>query len=99
MQQEAIAKIHRLEEEVLAAKDPDLTHVWAKMQTSDHFYWMSTKSGTDGNVHQYFSAYGSPYDGYIYFMNALADLQIRLKRIREAKHVPAPEPTAPDKVV
>ncbi|WP_035603607.1 glycoside hydrolase family 57 protein [Haloferula sp. BvORR071] len=85
MQQEAIAKIHRLEEEVLAAKDPDLAHVWAKMQTSDHFYWMSTKSGTDGSVHQYFSPYGSPYDGYIYFMNALADLQIRLKRIREAK--------------
>ena len=99
MQQEAIAKIHRMEEEVLAAKDPDLAHVWAKMQTSDHFYWMSTKGGTDGNVHQYFSPYGSPYDGYIYFMNALADLQIRLKRIREAKHVPKPEPTPPDKVV
>jgi alpha-amylase len=99
MQQEAIAKIHRLEEEVLAAKDPDLAHVWAKMQTSDHFYWMSTKSGTDGNVHQYFSPYGSPYDGYIYFMNALADLQIRLKRIREAKHLPTPEPTPADEVV
>jgi alpha-amylase len=85
MQQEAIAKIHRLEEEVLAAKDPDLTHAWAKMQTSDHFYWMSTKGGTDGSVHQYFSPYGSAYDAYIYFMNALADLQIRLKRIQQAK--------------
>ena len=80
MQQEAIAKIHRLEEEVLAAKDADLTDVWGKMQTSDHFYWMSTKGGTDGGIHSYFSPYGSPYDGYIYFMNALADLQIRLKR-------------------
>ena len=83
MQQEAIAKIHRLEEEVLAAKDPDLAHVWAKLQTSDHFYWMSTKGGTDGGVHSYFSPYGGPYDGYIYFMNALADLQIRLKRLKE----------------
>ncbi|MCW1923357.1 glycoside hydrolase family 57 protein [Luteolibacter arcticus] len=83
MQQEAIAKIHRLEEEVLAAKDPDLAHVWAKLQTSDHFYWMSTKDGTDGSVHQYFSPYGSPYDAYIYFMNALGDLQVRLRRIRE----------------
>jgi len=80
MQQEAIAKIHRLEEQVLAAKDPDLTHIWAKMQTSDHFYWMSTKGGTDGNVHEYFTPYPSPYDAYIYFMNALADLQIRLKK-------------------
>lgn len=81
MQQEAIAKIHRLEEAVLAAKDPDLSHVWAKLQTSDHFYWMSTKGGTDGDVHSYFSPYPGPYDAYIYFMNALADLQIRLKRL------------------
>jgi alpha-amylase len=85
MQQEAIAKIHRLEEEVLAAKDPDLAHVWAKLQTSDHFYWMSTKGGTDGSVHQYFSPYSTPYDAYIYFMNALGDLQVRLRRIREGR--------------
>jgi alpha-amylase len=85
MQQEAIAKIHRLEEEVLAAKDPNLAHVWAKLQTSDHFYWMSTKGGTDGSVHQYFSPYSSPYDAYIYFMNALGDLQVRLRRIREER--------------
>ncbi|MCW1883134.1 glycoside hydrolase family 57 protein [Luteolibacter flavescens] len=85
MQQEAIAKIHRLEEEVLAARDPDLTHVWAKLQTSDHFYWMATKGGTDGSIHQYFSPYSTPYDAYIYFMNALGDLQVRLRRIREER--------------
>jgi len=85
MQQEAIAKIHRLEEAVLAIRDPDLTHTWAKMQTSDHFYWMSTKGGTDGGVHDYFTPYPSPYDAYIYFMNALADLQIRLRSQAEAK--------------
>ncbi|MEM1083503.1 MAG: glycoside hydrolase family 57 protein [Verrucomicrobiota bacterium] len=85
MQQEAIAKIHRLENEVLAADDEDLTHMWAKLQTSDHFYWMSTKGGTDGGVHQYFSPYDSAYDAYIYFMNTLADMQTRLKVIREAK--------------
>lgn len=83
MQQEAIAKVHRLEQAILAVKDADLTHTWAKMQTSDHFYWMSTKGGSDGNVHSYFSPYPSPYDAYIYFMNVLADLQIRLKRAQE----------------
>jgi len=83
MQQEAIAKVHRLEQEILAVKDPDLTHTWAKMQTSDHFYWMSTKGGTDGSVHSYFTPYPSPYEAYIYFMNVLADLQIRLKRAQE----------------
>ncbi len=85
MQQEAIAKAHRLEHEILAVNDPELTHTWAKMQTSDHFYWMSTKGGTDGSVHEYFTPYPSPYDAYIYFMNVLADLQIRLRRAQEQK--------------
>jgi alpha-amylase len=85
MQQEAIAKVHRLEHEILAVNDPELTHTWAKMQTSDHFYWMSTKGGTDGSVHSYFTPYPSPYDAYIYFMNVLADLQIRLRRAQESK--------------
>jgi alpha-amylase len=85
MQQEAIAKVHRLEQEILAVNDPALTDTWAKMQTSDHFYWMSTKGGTDGSVHSYFTPYPSPYDAYIYFMNVLADLQIRLRRAQEEK--------------
>lgn len=83
MQQEAIEKVHRLEAEILAVNDPELTATWAKMQTSDHFYWMSTKGGTDGSVHTYFTPYPSPYDAYIYFMNVLADLQIRLRRAQE----------------
>jgi alpha-amylase len=85
MQQEAIAKVHGLEHKILAVNDPALTDTWAKMQTSDHFYWMSTKGGTDGSVHSYFTPYPSPYDAYIYFMNVLADLQIRLRRAEELK--------------
>jgi len=81
MQKEAIRKIHQLEKSVFEIADPDLTHVWSKLQTSDHFHYMATKGGTDGDVHQYFSPYKSPYDAYIYFMNALADLEIRLKRL------------------
>jgi alpha-amylase len=87
MQQEAISKIHHLEKEILAVNDPSLTDIWAKMQTSDHFYWMSTKGGTDGIVHKYLTPYPSPDDAYIYFMNVLADLQIRLSRAQEGKSI------------
>ena len=88
MQQEAIAKLNCLEPEILAVNDPQLTDLWAKMQTSDHFYWMSTKGGTDGKAHSHVTPYPSPYDAYIYFMNVLADLQIRLRRAQEQKKPP-----------
>lgn len=91
MQQEAIAKVHSLERKIIAVNDPELTDTWAKIQTSDHFYWMSTKGGTDGSVHKYFTPYPSPYDAYNYFMNVLADLQIRLRRAQERKGLASPD--------
>ena len=92
MQHEAVSKIHSLEKKVKTAKNKHLLHVWSKLQSSDHFYYMCTKGEQDGVVHNYFSPYDSPYDGYIYFMNALSDLEIclnkrktRAKKTEEAK--------------
>ena len=48
MQQEALQKLYSLEEVVINSKDEDLIHVWSKLQTSDHFYYMSTKAFEDG---------------------------------------------------
>ncbi len=80
MQTEGLDKIYGLEKAVKQSKNPDLMHVWSKLQTSDHFYYMCTKFFNDGAVHDYFSPYKSPYDGYIYFMNALSDLEITLEK-------------------
>ncbi len=76
MQKEALQKLYSLEETVINSKDPDLIHVWSKLQTADHFYYLNTKSAEDGATRDYLSPYDSPYSGYIYFMNALADLEI-----------------------
>lgn len=90
MQKEALKKVYELEKLVKTSRNMDLIHVWAKLQTSDHFYYMSTKGSTDGKVHNYFSPYGSPYDGYIYYMNALSDLEIILNtRNRRKKELEA----------
>lgn len=78
MQIEALDKIYGLEKAIHQSSNKDLIHVWSKLQTSDHFYYMSTKFKDDGAVHSYFSPYDSPYNGYIYFMNALSDLEICL---------------------
>jgi alpha-amylase len=85
MQSEATIKILTLEAKVKAINDPDLLHQWSKMQTSDHFYYMCTKGDADGEVHSYFTPYPSPYEGYMYFMNALSDLQIRVDRLSAAR--------------
>ncbi|MBT9449487.1 alpha-amylase [Akkermansia glycaniphila] len=72
MQKEAIRKIYNLEGSVKDSMDPDLIHVWRKLQSADHFQYMQKENC--------FTPYPSPYEGYIYYMNALADLQIRVKR-------------------
>ena len=85
MQKEAITKVHSMECEVLTVNDRELLDSWAKMQTSDHFYWMSTKGGSDGLVHRYFTPYPGPEDAYDRFMNVLNDLELRLRRARESR--------------
>ena len=78
LQLEAARSIYDLESAVKAKNDPVLLTTWRRLLTSDHFYYMCLKWFADGDVHKYFSPYESPYDGYIYFMNAVADLRARL---------------------
>ncbi len=78
MQQEALKKIYDLESAVKASEDRDMIHVWRKLQSADHFHYMEKSNG--------FTPYPSPYDAYIYYMNALADLQVRVKRQAELIH-------------
>ena len=77
MQHEALKAIYDLKESVLASKDEDLIADWRRLLTSDHLYYMSTKHLNDGGVHQYFSPYDSPFDAFLYFMNAVRDVRGR----------------------
>jgi alpha-amylase len=78
MQTGALNELFRIEATVKASGDPRLIEQWRRLTTSDHFYYMSVKLKSDGEVHQYFSPYDSPYDGYINFMNVLDHLRERL---------------------
>ena len=88
MQREAFSALYELAEEVYACKDRELLDVYRKLQTSDHFYYMCTKYFNDGDVHKYFNPYSSPYDAYIYFMNALQDFRQRLTERKNANKKP-----------
>ncbi|PLS81844.1 alpha-amylase [Candidatus Saccharibacteria bacterium] len=80
MQKEAMRLLYEVEHDVLQSGDSKLIEDWRRMQTSDHPYYMCTKWFKDGDVHAYFSPYESPYDAFIYFMNALRDLKLRTKQ-------------------
>ena len=78
MQHEAMKAIYDIKSEVLASGEPDVIEDWRRLQTSDHPYYMCTKYFNDGDVHAYFSPYDSPYDAFLYYMNAMRDMRGRL---------------------
>ena len=77
MQLESMRHLYDLESSILHSGDQSLIDDWRKLQTSDHVYYMCTKWFLDGDVHAYFSPYSSPYDAFLYFMNALRDVRYR----------------------
>jgi len=78
MQHEAMRAIYGVRDGVLASGDQGLINDWRRLQTSDHVYYMCTKYFNDGDVHAYFSAYDSPYDAFMYYMNVMRDVQFRI---------------------
>jgi alpha-amylase len=80
MQANALHELYRLEPAIKQTGDEKLLDDWRKLQSSDHFYYMSTKYFADGTVHKYFNPYDTPYDSFINFMNVLDNLRGRLGR-------------------
>ncbi len=73
MQKEAFNKLYALSDKIKYIKQPGLQKTWKHLQSSDHFYYMSTKILSDGLVHDYFNPYPSPYDAFINYMNVISD--------------------------
>jgi alpha-amylase len=82
LQRDALKRLFALEGRVKAAGAPEVLSDFRNLTTSDHFYYMATKSAEDGQVHAYFSPHESPYEAYIAFMHVLSDLERRLPRPR-----------------
>jgi alpha-amylase len=86
MQKDAFNSIMKLESEVRNTHDETIVRYWRFLQTSDHFYYMSLKTDTDGSVHKYFSPFPSSYEAFINYMNVVTHLMVR---INEEKNKPA----------
>lgn len=95
LQKDAFDNMNSLGREIASVESASLASSWEYLQTSDHLYYMATKKGDDGRVHNYFSPYPSPYEAFINYMNVLSDLSLRLKNQKKA--VPGRRALAPKK--
>nr|WP_321405689.1 glycoside hydrolase family 57 protein [uncultured Carboxylicivirga sp.] len=78
MQHEAFDKLYALLPKINQCEDEKILKDWQYLQVSDHFYYMSTKFFSDGEVHAYFNPYETPYEAFINYMNVLSDFTLRL---------------------
>ena len=92
LQRDALSRLFALERRVKTSGSQELLRDFRWLSTSDHFYYMATKSSADGEVHAYFSPYDSPYEAYIGFVHVVSDLERRLPRPRPAAAIPASPP-------
>ncbi len=83
MQQDAFESLKQLERSIKDMDNPILLNTWRYLQTSDHFYYMSTKTGNDGGVHNYFSPYASPYAAFMNYMNVLTDFTLQVEKLEK----------------
>ncbi len=75
MQLEALDAVYQLETKVKDCKDKAIFDTWLHLQTSDHFYYMSTKTNEDGSIHAYFSPYNNAHEAFTNYMHAIKLLE------------------------
>ncbi|MCL2040420.1 MAG: glycoside hydrolase family 57 protein [Bacteroidales bacterium] len=79
MQSEALTKLYQAAPLIEKCPDESVKEDWLRLQSADHFFYMSTKwfSGIS-NVRLQKNYYASPYEAFINYMNILSDLLIRV---------------------
>lgn len=78
LQKDAMKKFYDLSEHVIRSGDPTLIDDWRKLSSFDHIQFMDTsKFRSGGSISS--DVYTSPYDLYLYYINALNDIDYRLK--------------------
>ena len=90
LQREAFNKLYELRDSVNQCTDSKVLIDWKYLQSSDHFYYMSTKFFSDRPTYSYVNPFGSPYDAFINYMNVLSDFKLRLKKIQDEPEKPMP---------
>lgn len=68
--------------------DAELIGLWRYLQVSDHLYYMSTKGGGPGDVHNYFNPFGIPVEAFAAYWSILSNFEATvLRELEKPKHV------------
>jgi alpha-amylase len=78
MQRVLFEEIKTLEKPVKKTKNPELIRIWKLLQISDHLHNICTKWWGDGDVHQYFSYFDSPQQGFAALTDILFDFREKI---------------------
>jgi len=78
-QQDLLFRYQEIERRVKSAGDENLISTWRHLGTSDHYYYMcTTRHGSDGGVHQYFSHFDDPPQAIEAYTTVLTQLETEL---------------------
>ncbi len=84
VQKRLFQKLQDLEEKVKKTDDEEVLEVWRKFLTSDHLHHIATKSWDDHAVHNYFSYFDHPFQGFAVIMEHVMDFQEQVEeRLRK----------------
>lgn len=81
LQREALEKLYGIRYKINPVTDHNLWTDWQYLQSSDHFYYMSSRFFSDGHAERQYNPYDNPYEAFINYMNVLSDFTIRLTKI------------------
>jgi alpha-amylase len=79
MQWAYYTSLRKLEPLVNETDEKEFLKLWRYFQTSDHLYYMFTAGGGPGEVHSYFSPFGSPADAFVTAQAEILDFENRIR--------------------
>lgn len=79
MQWAYYTNLRKLEPIIKETDDRKLVETWRYFETSDHLYYMFTAGGSPGEVHSYFSPYGTPTDAFVTAQAEILDFENRVR--------------------
>ncbi len=88
MQMTCYNLLKELEPLVKQSGDAKLMQLWRYLQISDHLYYMSTKGGGPGDVHNYFNPHGNPIEAFATYSSILSNFEATvLRELEKPQHI------------